>query len=95
MIKAGKTTVESNTSVMYTAKERLVDLCEFVAIAGPAFEHVSHKSRTSFISLIRTPLQKVELDEFENRCMAEYLHLHDKMNVRLLVTYLQLIKLTY
>jgi len=57
-----------------------VDLSNFLTIAGPAFEHLSGKSRTSLISLISTHLQPEELDALEDKGMAELLCFWDKIN---------------
>lgn len=57
-----------------------MDLCDFLGIASPAFKDVSGKSRTSLISLISTHLQREELDEREDKGMAELLYLRDKIN---------------
>ena len=61
-------------------RDHLVDLCDFLTIASPAFEHVSGKSRTSLVSLISIHLQQEELDELEDKGMPELLCLQDKIH---------------
>lgn len=62
------------------SRDHLVDLCDFLAIAGPELEHVSGKSKTFFISLISTYLQREDLEDLEDKGMAELLCFRDKIN---------------
>ena len=57
-----------------------MDLCDFLDIAGPALEHVSGKSKTFCISLISTYLQRDELEDLEDKGMAELLCFREKIN---------------
>ena len=62
------------------SRDHLVDLCDFLDIAGPALEHVSGKSKTFCISLISTYLQRDELEDLEDKGMAELLCFREKIN---------------
>lgn len=61
-------------------REILLELCDFLLIAGPTFKHVAGKSRTALISLITNHIQSEELEEREDKGMADLLSLQDKIN---------------
>lgn len=65
-------------SLCTPSRECLVDLCDFLIIAGPEFEHLSGKSRASLISM--SHLQRAELDELENKGRAELLCFRDRIH---------------
>lgn len=56
-----------------------MNLCDFLTISGPEFEHVSGKNKSSLISMISNHLQREELRELEDDGMAELLLLMDKI----------------
>lgn len=65
---------------LYTlTRDALVEVCDFLAIAGPGFENVSGKSRSSLISYITRHLEREELSELEDEGMSELLSLKDKI----------------
>jgi len=61
-------------------RESLVELCDYLIIAGAEFEHVTNKGRTALITLISNHIQREELEELEDKGMADLLHLQDKMS---------------
>ncbi|KAK0142717.1 hypothetical protein N1851_019351 [Merluccius polli] len=60
-------------------RDILVELCDFLTIAGPLFECVTGKGRTALITLISNYIQKEELEELEDQGMSDPLHLQDKI----------------
>ncbi|KAG7478880.1 hypothetical protein JOB18_011456 [Solea senegalensis] len=65
---------------LYTlSKYNLIEVCDFLCIAGLAFENVSGKSRSSLIAYITMHLEREELTELEDQGMAELLTLNDKI----------------
>ena len=58
----------------------LVELCDFLIIAGPEFEFVTGKSRTALMTLISNHIQREELEELEDKGMSFLLHFQDKMS---------------
>lgn len=65
---------------LYTlTRDTLIELCDFLTIAGPTFERVSGKSRSSLISHLTSHLEREELKELEDQGMAELLLLRDKI----------------
>ena len=60
-------------------KESLGELCDYLIQAGAELEHVSSKGRAALITLISCYIQREELEELEDRGMAELLHLQDKI----------------
>ena len=61
-------------------RESLVEICDYLIIAGAEFEHVSDKGRTALITLISSHIQRTELEKLEDKGMAELLHLQDKLS---------------
>ena len=61
-------------------RESLVELCDYLIIAGAEFEHVTNKSRTALITLISNHIQREELEKLEDQGMADLLHLQDKIS---------------
>lgn len=65
---------------LYTlTRDALVEICDFLTIAGPKFEKVSGKNRSFLISYITNHLEREELDELEDQGMSELLGLKDKI----------------
>ena len=65
---------------LYTlTRDDLIEVCDFLAIAGIRFEKVSGKSRSSLILHIISYLEREELSESEDGGMAELLMLKDKI----------------
>ena len=62
-------------------KESLGELCDYLIQARAELEHVSSKGRAALITLISCYIQREELEELEDRGMAELLHLQDKITV--------------
>ncbi|KAJ8014366.1 hypothetical protein DPEC_G00039480 [Dallia pectoralis] len=58
-------------------RESLVELCDYLIIAGAEFEHVNKKGRTALITLISNHIQREEL---EDKGMADLLYLQDKIS---------------
>ncbi|KAJ7983816.1 hypothetical protein DPEC_G00371070 [Dallia pectoralis] len=48
-------------------RESLVELCDYLIIAGAEFEHVTKKGRTALITLISNHIQREELEELEDK----------------------------
>ncbi|KAJ8006629.1 hypothetical protein DPEC_G00109220 [Dallia pectoralis] len=61
-------------------RESLVELCDYLIIAGAEFEHVTKKGRTALITLISNHIQREELEELEDKGMADLLYLQDKIS---------------
>lgn len=61
-------------------RESLVELCDYLIIAGAEFEHVTNKGRTALITLISNHIQRGELDELEDKGIADLFHLQDKIS---------------
>ena len=61
-------------------RDTLVELCDFLIIAGPELEFVTGRSRTALMTLISNHIQREELDELEDKGMSELLHFQDKMS---------------
>lgn len=61
------------------SRDILVELCDFLTIAGPKFECVTGKGRTALITLISNYIQREELEELEDKGMSDLLHFQDKM----------------
>lgn len=65
---------------LYTlTRDDLVEVCDFLCIAGSKFENVSGKSRSALISLVTKHLNRESLSELEDQGMAELLLLKDKV----------------
>ncbi|KAF3835542.1 hypothetical protein F7725_028100 [Dissostichus mawsoni] len=65
---------------LYTLKrDDLIEVCDFLTIAGTTFEYVSGKSRSSLISHVTMHLEREELSELEDQGTAELLVLKDKI----------------
>ena len=61
-------------------KDNLVELCAFLTIAGPKYEHVIDKGRTALITLISNYIQRDELEQLEDLGMSHLLDLQDKIS---------------
>lgn len=61
-------------------RDCLLDLCDFLTIAGPEFENISSKNGTWVISLMSSHLERQELKKLEDQGMAELLLLMDKIS---------------
>lgn len=59
--------------------ESLTELCDFLTIAGPKFEHVAGKNRTSLILMISNHLQSDKFQKLEDLGMSEFLCFRDKI----------------
>lgn len=59
--------------------DNLKNICDFLTIAGPEFEHVAGKNRASLITMISNHLQREELQELEDMGLSELLFLKDKI----------------
>lgn len=65
---------------LYTlTRDDLIEVCDFLTIAGSTFEYVSGKKRSSLISHVTMHLEREELRELEDQGMAELLVLKDKI----------------
>lgn len=65
---------------LYTVtRDILIEVCDFLNIAGSKLERVSGKSRSSLISYIIQHLEREELGELEDEGMSELLILKDKI----------------
>ena len=65
---------------LYTlTRDALIEVCDFLTIAGSEFEEVSGKSRSSLILHVTRHLEREELKELEDEGMAELLILRDKI----------------
>ena len=67
---------------LYTlTRDALVDVCDFLLIAGPGstLENVKGKSRSALISHVTRHLEREELLTLEDQGMAELLRLQDKI----------------
>lgn len=60
-------------------RESLVELCDYLILAGAEFEHVSGKGRTALITLISSYIQREGLEDLDDQGMADLLHLQDKI----------------
>lgn len=61
-------------------RESLVELCDYLIIAGTEFEYMTDKGRTALITLISNHIQRGELEKLEDKGMSELLHLQDKIS---------------
>ena len=65
---------------LYTlTRDDLIEVCDFLTIAGSTFEYVSGKKRSSLISHVTMHLEREELSQLEDQGMAELLVLKDKI----------------
>ena len=60
-------------------RDALVELCDFLCIAGGALEHVTGKSRRALIKLVSDHMQREELEKQEDDGMTDLLLCKDKM----------------
>ncbi|KAL6465912.1 hypothetical protein MHYP_G00260450 [Metynnis hypsauchen] len=60
-------------------RESLVELCDFLAIAGPNLQYVADKNRMSLVTLINNYLHREELEELEDKGMSSLLSFKDKI----------------
>lgn len=67
-------------SLCLLPREILVELCDYLIIAGAEFEHVTNKGRTALITLISNHIQRGELEKLEDKGIADLLHLQDKIS---------------
>ncbi|KAK0144569.1 hypothetical protein N1851_017077 [Merluccius polli] len=60
-------------------RDALVELCDFLCIAGGALEHVTGKSRGALIKIVSRHMQREELEKQEDDGMTDLLLCKDKM----------------
>ncbi|KAK0135228.1 hypothetical protein N1851_028947 [Merluccius polli] len=60
-------------------RDALVELCDFLCIAGGALEHVTGKSRGALIKIVSRHMQRDELEKQEDDGMTDLLLCKDKM----------------
>lgn len=66
---------------LYTlTRDDLIEVCDFLHIAGSKFEIVSGKSRSSLIVHVTRHIEREELSELEDEGMVELLTLKDKID---------------
>lgn len=75
-----ETQIEVIRALCLLPRESLVELCDYLLIAGAEFEHVINKGRTALITLISNHIQRGELEELEDKGIANLLHLKDKIS---------------
>ena len=60
-------------------RESLVELCDFLTIAGPNLKYVTGKNRMSLVTMIKNHLHREELEELEDKGISDLLSLKDKI----------------
>lgn len=65
---------------LYTlGRDALIEICDFLLIAGSTYENVKGKSRSALIAHVTRHLEREELLALEDQGMAELLSLRDKI----------------